>query len=370
MKTKKLLLSLLTLMLLAACGSFEEDKKDLMAPAEEKKDLVDAFDISKEQAEKYTPVEVKTEPAVAETVSEKPVKGKTDKTKKTKTEKKSEEQKADKTKVTEAAKAAIAKGDEYPADYPQEFKNYDVVSKPIWDKFKPTFYKGEQSIIAISYLGVTAGYITMTSKDLVKIGDRTAFYYFARFKSRDAYRYFYWLDDTIETYVEQNTFLPIKYSLIQREKKQNVDDLQLFDFKKHKVMTFYKRVKPGADKDEKLEKYIPRYVQDSFSALQFVRGLPLHKGDKYDFPVSTRGKTWLLKIEVVGEETVSVNGKDIRAYKLKAETHFPGVLQKSGDILFWYSMDELKRLVKFQAKVKLGSIYGELVEYKPGVLIK
>lgn len=362
MKTKKILLSLLTLSMLAACGSFEEDKKDLMAPAEEKKDLVDAFDISKEQAEKYTPEVVVAEPAA----EVKTAKGKTEKTKKTK----AEEKKTEKAKAPEVSKAAIAKGDEYPADYPQEFKNYDVVSKPIWEKFKPTFYKGEQSIIAISYLGVTAGYITMTSKDLVKIGDRTAYHYYARFKSRDAYRYFYWLDDTIETFVEQNTFLPIKYSLIQREKKQNVDDLQLFDFKKHKVMTFYKRVKPGADKNENLEKYIPRYVQDSFSALQFVRGLPLHKGDKYDFPVSTRGKTWLLKIEVVGEETVSLNGKDIRAYKLKAETHFPGVLQKSGDILFWYSMDELKRLVKFQAKVKLGSIYGELVEYKPGVLIK
>lgn len=367
MKTKKFLLSLLTLTLLAACGSFEEDKKDLMAPVEEKKDLVDAFDISKEQAEKYTPEVVVTEPAP--TIETKAAKGK-EKTKKGKAAEKLEEKKAEKTKPAEVSKAAIAKGDEYPADYPQEFKNYDVVSRPIWEKFKPTFYKGEQSIIAISYLGVTAGYITMTSKDLVKIGDRTAYHYYARFKSRDAYRYFYWLDDTIETFVEQHTFLPIKYSLIQREKKQNVDDLQLFDFKKHKVMTFYKRVKPGADKDEKLEKYIPRYVQDSFSALQFVRGLPLHKGDKYDFPVSTRGKTWLLKIEVVGEETVSVNGKDIRAYKLKAETHFPGVLQKSGDILFWYSMDELKRLVKFQAKVKLGSIYGELVEYKPGVLIK
>jgi len=362
MKTKKILTYLLTLIVLSSCGSFEDDKKSLMSGTEEKKDLVDAFDVSKDQAEKYTPIEPKTETKpVVETK-----KGKGKKSSKT------EDKKAEKVSVKpeKEVKAAIAKGDDYPADYPQMFKDYDAVSKPVWEKFKPVFYKGEQSIIAISYLGVTAGYITMTSKDIVKMGDKMAYHYFARFKSRDAYRYFYWLDDTIETFIEQNTFLPIKYSLIQREKKQNVDDLQLFDFKKHKVMTWYKRVKPGANKDEHLEKYIPRYVQDSFAALQFVRGLPLHKGDKYDFPVSTRGDTWLLKIEVVGEETISVNGNDIRAYRLKAETHFPGVLQKSGDINFWYAMDEGKRLVKFQAKVKLGSIYGELVEYKPGVLTK
>lgn len=355
MNLKKILPFLFTLTLLSACGSFEDDKRSLMTPPEDKKDLVKAFELSKDEAEKYKATEAKQEEKAATSVPN----GKKEKGKKAaKIEKKVE------TKVTGA------KGDEYPAEFPQLFKDYDAVSRPVWEKFKPVFYKGEQSIIAISYLGVTAGYITMTSRDIVKIGDKMAYHYFARFKSRDAYRYFYWLDDTIETFIEQNTFLPIKYSLIQREKKQNVDDLQLFDFKKHKVMTWYKRVKENANKDEHLEKFIPNYVQDSFAALQFVRGLPLHKGDKYDFPVSTRGDTWLLKIEVMGEESVSVNGNDVRAYRLKAETHFPGVLQKSGDINFWYAMDEGKRLVKFQAKVKLGSIYGDLVEYKPGVLVK
>jgi hypothetical protein len=362
MKMTKILSFLFTLSLLSACGSFEDDKKSLMTPPEEKKDLVSAFDVSKDQADKYKAVETKPEEKKEAVVA--------GKTKKEKTKKGSAAKTAKAEEVKTEKKMAVAKGEDYPEDYPQLFKDYDVVSKPVFEKFKPVFFQGEQSIIAISYLGVTAGYITMTSKDIVKMGDKMAYHYFARFKSRDAYRYFYWLDDSIETFVEQSTFLPIKYSLIQREKKQNVDDLQLFDFKKHKVSTWYKRVKENANKDEHLDKYIPRYLQDSFAALQFVRGLPLHKGDKYDFPVSTRGDTWLLKIEVVGEEMITVNGQDLRAYRLKAETHFPGVLQKSGDINFWYAMDEGKRLVKFQAKVKLGSIYGDLVEYKPGVPVK
>jgi hypothetical protein len=223
--------------------------------------------------------------------------------------------------------------------------------------------------MAISYLGVTAGYITVASKDVVKISDKMAFHYYARFKSQDIYSYFYWLDDTLETFIDKLTFLPIKYALVQREKKQNVDDLQLFDFKKLKTYHWYKRVKEGNNKNEKIENYIPRYAQDSFSALQFVRGLPLHKGDRYDFPAVTRGQPWLLKVEVMGEETISVNDQDVKAYRLKAETHFPGVLQKSGDINFWYAADEGRRLLKFQAKVKIGSIYGELVEYRPGVLV-
>ena len=61
-----------------------------------------------------------------------------------------------------------------------------------------------------------------------------------------------------------------------------------------------------------------------------------------------------------------MNGKDVKAYRLNAETRFPGVLEKKGDILFWYSADDQKKLMKFEAEVKIGSVSGELVEYSRG----
>lgn len=373
MNSKKIVSSvfLLSFAMLSGCGSFEKDKESLLS-TKENQDLVNAFDINKEQAELYKEQLAKPDVKAEEADKTPKVEVKTAKDKTTKDKKeKNKKLKAGlpETTAVVAPQAAPVAG-AYPDDYPEILKGYDSKSEAIWGKFKPRFYKGEQSIMAISYLGVTAGHITIFSKDVVNLSDKTAFHYYARFKSRDAYRYFYWLDDTIETFIDKSTFLPLKYSLIQREKKQNVDDLQLFDFKKLKTYHWYKRVKVGSNKDEKIENYIPRFAQDSFSALQFVRGLPMNKGEKFDFPVITRGKPWLLKVEVMGEETTSVDGNDVRAYRLKAETHFPGVLQKSGDINFWYAADEARRLLKFQAKVKIGSIYGELVEYKPGVLVK
>lgn len=370
MNRKKLTSLLLILMLgfLGACGSFEKEKEKLLSSPDQEKDLAKVFDLNKEQAELFKE-QPKEEAKPEIEASAKGVKGK--KTKGKKASKKTAGKEADKEKYVTPAEAVKAQsGFGYPADYPQILKDYDVHSEKVWEKFRPVFYKGEQSIMAISYLGVTAGYVTIESKDIVKISDKMAFNYYARFKSKDAYRYFYWLDDKIETFLDNQTFLPVKYSLIQREKKQDVDDLQLFDFKKLKTYHWFKKVKNGAVKEEKMEKYIPRFAQDSFSALMFVRGLPMHKGAKYDFPVLTRGKVWLLKVEVMGEENITVNSKEVKAYKLQAETHFPGVLQKSGDINFWYAADETRRLLKFQAKIKIGSIFGELVEYKPGTLIK
>lgn len=370
---------LAALLLLQSCASNFEEERNIMLNKQEKKDLVSSFEVGKEEANKFNEVD----PAVAQAQKEAELKAKAEKLKesgkKKKGKKNSKEAKAESGEVTKTATTpepgptptlTPAHAINYPSDFPELFKSYDRNSVDVWKKFNPIFYKGETSIMAISYLGVTAGYITIISKGIVKVNERLAFDYYARFKSKEAYRYFYWLDDYLETFVDKETFTPIKYSLVQREKKQNVDDLQLFDIKKLKNYTYYKRVKEGSNKDEKKEVYIPRYLQDSFSALQFVRGLPLVKGEKYEIPVATRAETWILKLEVIGEENITVNDVETKAIRIKAETHFPGVLQKSGDIIFWYGADEVKKLLKFQAKVKLGSIYGELVDYKPGVLTK
>jgi hypothetical protein len=352
----KKIIFLICCLSLSSCATNYEEEKTVLLSKPENTDLVTSFEATKAESEIYK----KEEPVVVE--------------KPTKDSKKIAGKKTTLPKKTESTKPTLAvitpASNPLPADYPEDFKAYDAKAKSAWEKFKPVFYAGEQSIMAVTYLGVTAGYITIMSKEVVPLNGKQAFHFYARFKSSDSYRYFYWLDDRLDSYVEKDDFLPMKYSLVQREKKQNVDDLQLFDFKKMMTYNWYKRVKEGSNKDEKGENKIPRYVQDSFSALQFVRGLPLNTGDRYEFPVVTRGKFWILKVEVMGEETINVAGADIKAIKIRAETNFPGVLQKSGDINFWYGADSERRLLKFQAKIKLGSLYGEVVEYKPGVKVQ
>ncbi len=378
-----ILLFLISLSILVnSCSTnHKKEKEEILKTDGPSSDLIEVFDVGKKQAEEFkaetTEVVVKPVGPVGTPVVVVPVGDiKAEALAKKEAKKAAKELKLGKDKTAAVVAPAVTTTptmpvvQAYPPGYPEEYKAYDVKSKLVWEKFKPMFYVGEQSVMSITYLGVTAGYITIISKGLAKIKDKDSYHYYARFKSSDAYRYFYWLDDYIESFVEKGTFLPLKYQLIQREKKQNVDDLQLFDFEKMMTYHWFKKVKEGQTKNEKIEKPLPRYAQDSFSALQFVRGLPLTKGDVYEIPVVTRGKIWQLKVEVDGVETTSVNGKDIRAIKIRAETSFPGVLKKSGDIIFWYGAEGERRLLKFQAKVKIGSIFGELVEYKPGAIVK
>lgn len=382
MKVKNILLTLSGLLILSSCAStLEEIRASLYNKDESKTDLVTKFDIPEEVGDfKEEPIEKKETNNATEETATAPETTKKVVTKKETTTvttapsksvpsagKVKEKIVVEKTKVTTTTppKKNIL-GFQLPENYPEEYKGYDKKSAKFWESYEPRYFPGEESIINVNYLGVTAGYITMQTKERKKINGKDVYHFYGRLKSSDSYRYFYWLDDVIESYVDEENFLPVKYELIQREKKQNVDDLQLFEHKNMMTYHWYKRVKEGKTKEEKIENMIPSLATDSFSALQFVRGLPLKSGDTYEFPVITRGKFWLLKVEVDRVEKITIQEKEISAIRVRAETQFPGVLKKNGDILFWYSNDADRRLLKFQAKVKIGSINGELIEYKPG----
>lgn len=261
---------------------------------------------------------------------------------------------------------SVPKKKDYPAKYPENFKKYNKKFKGVWDLFKTKFFKNEEFTFAVRYLGITAGHIKIQTKGRVQVAGEEAYHFKASMKSAKFYEYIYSLEDTLESYISADTFLPLKYTLTQRESGQNVDDLQLFDHEKLETYFWYKRMKKGVETKKELKTFTPKYFQDSFSALYFVRGLPLKIGDKYSFPIVTRGKVWILSMEVDKLDNIKIMDKWVDALKIKAETHFPGVLKKSGDINFWYSAGDTKRLLKFEAKVKIGSIEGELIEYKEG----
>lgn len=255
----------------------------------------------------------------------------------------------------------------YPEGYPAKFKKFDKASKEIWKKVKPRYFEGEKISMKVSYMGVTAGHLELMTKPLVMVSGEEAFHFSVYVKSADFYSYVYSLDDKLDSIVSKNTFIPIKYSLIQRESGQRVDDLQLFDREKLKTFSFYRRDKKGKITKKQGESFIPQYFNDSFSSVHFVRSLPLKQGDEYLIPIVNRSKTWVMKLNVVDtNDIIRIGDEKINAIKIKAETHFHGVLKKRGDIVFWYSNDDVRKLLKFNAKVKLGSIDGEMVDYQPG----
>lgn len=255
------------------------------------------------------------------------------------------------------------KGFQYPDDYPQKLRNLDRISQKFWSKFTPYFFEGEKMVMDISYLGLSTGKITISSEGIKKIGTRDSYHINARIKTSAYYSYLYSLDDYCDSYLSIEENVPLKFSLIQRESKQDIDDLQLFDIDKLKTYTFYKRVTSEKTKKSKNEKFIPRFYQDPLSVLYFLRGLPLHKGTSFTIPIVNKGKVEVMNVKSLGTEKIKTEIGKKDAIKLAVTTKHKGDTIEGGSMTFWFSNDSKRIFLKFNAKIKIGSVSGHILEY-------
>lgn len=252
---------------------------------------------------------------------------------------------------------------EYPEDYPEEYKDMDRASKKFWSEYKPILFEGEQAFFAVTYGGISTGSITIETKKSSSIGGHEAWHVHARVKTSKYYSYLYEVDDVCDSYIKKDSFVPLKFSLIQRQSSQDIDDLQLFDHEELKVYSLYKRVTDEKTRKKKKTNPIPSYFQDPISVVYFIRGLPLEKGRSYEIPFMNKGVAEILKAELDTIEVLDTEIGKKKAYKVKISTAHEGQTIKGGDMFFWFSADADRVFLQFSAKIKIGSIKGTIQKY-------
>ena len=253
-----------------------------------------------------------------------------------------------------------------PADYPAELIKINSKAENVWKQYKSNHLPDEKIFLDIHYLGMTVGKIMVTNRGKKMINGKEVWHFHSRFKSAPFYSNIYELDDTVDTYVTTDQFLSIRYSLIQRESKQDVDDLQLHDRDQMKTFWFYKQKKSNGDlKNKEKNAFIPYFSIDPFSMLFFFQGLPMKNGDIYEIPIINKAKMLILKSEVEGREEIDTEDKDnVKAIRVHATTQYTGETLKSGDMYLWFSDDNQRKLLKAQAKIKIGSVTADIVDGK------
>ncbi|MBC76241.1 MAG: hypothetical protein CME64_09515 [Halobacteriovoraceae bacterium] len=330
-------------------------------PEERNKELMESFGTEEDVLEKFTETkEVKKTPEkVVKKKEEKTVVFKKKKNNPAKIKKKTVPKKRVAMKVEKKRPVAA-----FPPDYPVELKSLSKASEKLWKSYSPKFFPGEKIFMDINYMGISTGKIVLSTEEETVIGDTPVYHIHARVKTADYYRYLYELDDNIDSYISKESDTPVKFSLIQRESGQDVDDLQLFDLEKLKTYSLYKRVTEDRTKKKKEEAFIPKRFTDPLSVIWFLRGLPMDKGLSFKVPIVNRGKIIVLEAKNKGIETIDTELGKKKAYKMSAVTSYTGETLKSGEMTFWFSADDKRVFLQFKAKIKIGSISGEIKKYK------
>jgi hypothetical protein len=254
------------------------------------------------------------------------------------------------------------KGKETKASVPEK-KKHVIPSR--WT-MTPFLQAGERTVFDITYFGATAGQLELNVLPSKVVSDRLSYHFRAKATSTSVFSLFYRVNDVAESFMDTEGLFSHKYSLKLDESRQQRDVLELYDYRKMKAYFWSKLENHQGLKNEQSEVDLVPFTQDGLSAFFYVRTLPLEVGKVFEFPVVNNGKLRTVRVTVVRKEELSTRIGEFPAFVLKPEVVLDGVLQSHGDSFMWISNDAQRRILKMDAKIKVGSVIAYLREHSYG----
>ncbi len=232
-----------------------------------------------------------------------------------------------------------------------------------WDKLP--FEMGEQMVIEGSWMGLPAGRATLEVRPGPEITGRKTMLLWGNALSSRLVDTVLHVDNTLESYVDASGIFPYKFLLHMVETFQTKETRVSFDHNKEKAYYWAKRIskKMGNSDDDRVDVLTP-LTQDMWSALYYLRLQDYEIGKKVLVPVYENGKNMVAELIPVANELVRTKAGVFQAWKILLELKLNNVLRPSGAMYIWVSDDSKKYIVKFDIKLNLGSLAGELVSVR------
>ena len=220
---------------------------------------------------------------------------------------------------------------------------------PAWVFFMPTISAGEMTFRfqeKVSYKGAPAYRITaeaISSGFLPKVTGIS-------------------VQDSFESIVHAREFCSFKMIKKTREGKRKRDIFLTFDSTSGKghFLAYDAGKQPPVELKNEEVKNIPACVQDLLSAIYHTRLRDLKIGEKYPLTISDNGIIKEIELRVRKRENVEAAAGTFSTLKVETVSVFGGLFKSGGSLLVWFSDDEYKIPVKFEAKVKIGKLFGTL----------
>jgi hypothetical protein len=248
---------------------------------------------------------------------------------------------------------------------PEEIEGQEgfIGRRPIVDPFKV----GERVMHNVTFLGLTAGTLTMETKPFADVNGKKSYQFQTSIATRSIFASIYTVDDNSVSLLDFDTLVPSVFTVHIKESKQYKEARAFFDRQKGLATYWERRVTAeDGEKEKKLEWEIPDYSQNVFSSFYYIRAFPWKLGSEHAFRVADDGKNLVFSAKCIRKEKIQTDAGEFNALVIKPQVQLRGIAQTMGDIYMWISDDDRKFLLKLEAKIKIGYLKSEVVEIDPG----
>ena len=202
----------------------------------------------------------------------------------------------------------------------------------------------------LTYTGIKAGHAVQEVRQ-----DGTDIHIISTARSADWLRFFFPVDDRIESYLTSGTpplyiGSPRLYQERKHEGKTITNREARFDRQKLEVTTIDHR------KNSENKQTITKRTYDTLSSFYYFRTIPLQVGASYFIDIFDCKRLWNTEVKVLRrEEIVTPLGK-FKTIVIHPLLKSEGLFARTGDIFIWLTDDERRIPVQMKSQVIVGSI--------------
>jgi hypothetical protein len=219
------------------------------------------------------------------------------------------------------------------------------------------FRVGERLTYDVYFGLMRAATAEVVLQEIVNVGDRPTYHIVLTVNTTPTFSKIFKVDDKVETYVDTEQFIPLKFAKSQHEGDYDHEEVSTLDQTNHQG--HYESLTSGMEKDYDL----PDRCQDSLSVLCLLRLLPLEVGKTFAMKVMADEEIWEVRVKVEGEVKRTIyQGGSYDTFLLVANVNFDaGTLQKGRGRL-WLTTDERRLLVCLKTKLAFGYLTFAMVK--------
>jgi hypothetical protein len=204
-------------------------------------------------------------------------------------------------------------------------------------------YRVSWGIIPVATSKATSKWIEEDGRKLLSIQFRT--------KSNNVIKKIYPVDDFIESVIDPETFLPVRFVKRLSEGKYRTDEVTTFDFERMKA-TWKSKLK-----NKEKEYDIEPDTRDIVTFMYYVRSEGFRPGDKKQLKVMADEKLYDLSVEAFKSKKIRVgNFGFIKTVKVVPEAAFEGIFVRKGKMILWVSEDDRRVMTRATAKTPFADV--------------
>ena len=246
------------------------------------------------------------------------------------------------------AKAQVVESDKPNAE--SDFQHREVENK--------AFKDGEILKYKLAYGFMNAGEATLEVKKVKKkIQGREILHIVGRGYSISAFDWFFKVRDKYETYLDEEGIFP--WLFVRR--------IEEGGYKKEQDYKFFQNQGRVEHVQKELAYKVPHGVQDMISSFYYARTIDFtdaKKNQVYQFDSFVDGEVYPIKIKYVGTKNIRVNAGKFECMVFHPVVQEGRIFKKDDDVTVYITNDENKIPVLARAKILVGSVRMELIDYK------